>query len=117
MAKTSKASIGITVTGDGVTDAYVPPGNPFSNVAAPSGGTTRQALTTGNDTVLVPTGAIGVLIAPPDATLVTLNLAPIAADQGLELRMSYPALYYFPAGTASFVLVSGAVGSVDLHWL
>ena len=117
MAKTSSGSIGVTITGDGVTSEYVPSGSPVVNTAAPSGGTTPLVLAAGTNTVSVPSGAIGFVLSPPTSSTNGKTLKGIAGDTGVPLRPNAPSMLYLPNGAVSFVITSVGIETCALQWL
>ncbi len=117
MAKTSKASIGVTVTGDGVSNSYVPPGNPMTNAAAPNGGTEDLVLAAGNNVVTLPAGAIGAVITPPTTSTNVKIIKGVAGDTGIGIRSGDPVLLTFVAGTTVFSINSVGIETLALQWL
>ncbi len=117
MAKTSQASIGVTVTGDGETSTFVPPANPMTNATAPSGGTTPLVLAAGNNVVTLPAGAVGVVIVPPTTSANAKVIKGIAGDTGIGMVANQACLLTFVAGTTVFSINSIGVETINLHWL
>jgi hypothetical protein len=117
MAKTSSASIGVTVTGDGVSNSFVPPGSPMQNTAAPSGGTTPLVLAAGNNVVTLPAGAKGVVISPPITSTNAKTIKGVAGDTGIGILAGSPIMLTFVAGTTVFSINSTGIETVNLHWL
>lgn len=117
MSKTSKASIGVTVTGDGVDNSYVPPNNPLTNAAAPSGGPVKFVLAAGANTITLPAGAVGCVLTPPASSTNAKIIKGVAGDTGIGILASAAILLTFVAGTVSFDVDSVGIESLDLQWL
>ncbi len=117
MAKTSACSIGVTVTGDGITLTYAPPQSPVENTAAPQGGPVLLALSSGFNTVSVPTGAIGCLLVPATGSAITKTLKGLTGDTGVPIRTDGPTLLWLPNSTASFGLTTSGTENVQIFWL
>jgi hypothetical protein len=117
MAKTSQASIGVTVTGDGESSTYAPPGNPLTNATAPSGGTTPLVLAAGNNVVTLPAGAVGVVIAPPTTSANPKIIKGVAGDTGIGTVANAACMLTFVAGTTVFSINSVGIETINLHWL
>jgi hypothetical protein len=70
---------------------------------------TIQALTTGNNTITVPTGSKAVTIIPPSTNTQSITLKGVDADTGIALSLIDPSSISL-SGVSSFVLnVGGAV--------
>lgn len=117
MAKTSSASIGVTVSGDGETCTYVPPGSPMTNASAPNGGTVDVALAAGNNVITLPTGAIGVVISPPTSSTNAKIIKGVAGDTGITIRPNAPMMLTFGAAVTVFSIDSAGIETIALHWL
>lgn len=115
MAKESKVSIGVTITGDGETATYVPRGSPATNAAAPNGGTVDFALAAGNNVITPPTGSTGVVIDPPTSSTNVKMLKGVAGDTGIQIKANAPS-YLALAGVTVFSIDSVAIETVALHW-
>ena len=118
MAITSYMSIGGTV-------ANLPSGTrsiatPTSvNTSAP-GTTSMPALSGGDNTITIPTGTEWVMIVPASTNTAVLTLKGDAADVGLELSKTRPALISVNTGTTSLILNASAgvsAGVVELSFL
>lgn len=108
MAVNATRVIGIGLTGDvnAPNLAY----SAAANAASP-GMVQNIALTTGANTITVPTGAKAVTIIPPAANTVTMQLKGITGDTGVRLHLTDPSSIAIDiAVTATFVItVSGAL--------
>jgi hypothetical protein len=74
-------------------------------------------LTTGANTISVPSGMSSVLIRPPTTNTVVLTLKGISGDTGTAVHKTRPKVYDFDTGVTSFVInaASGVTG-VELVW-
>lgn len=118
MAKTSQCSIGVTITGDGLGNTYVPPGSPIENTAAPQGGPVKVSLSAGNNTISVPTGAVGCVVSPPVTSTNGKTLKGVGGDTGFALHTSLPFVLSFGGALgASFVINSVGTEDLDVQWL
>lgn len=116
MAKTSNTSIGVTVSGDGIENTYVPRGSPVENTSAPQGGPVRLSLSAGNNSITIPTGAIGAVFSPPTTSTNVKIVKGVNGDTGVTVRNADPFMLTFGAGAT---LVINSVGSEDLdvQWI
>jgi len=77
-----------------------------------------QLLTTinGNNTVAVPTGAVGVILFPPAANVIPIILKGVAGDTGISLHLTDASKISLNPSVTSFVLnVAGGI-SINLEW-
>ena len=117
MAKISTTSLSVVVAGDGVSESYTPPGTPITNAAAPAGGPLNVTLSTGDNTLTVPTGAVAALVVPPTTSTVTKKIKGAAGDTGVTIASATPMLLPLGTGTASFILNASAGETIAVHWL
>ncbi len=114
MSVTSNRVIGIEFTGDvnAPNMAY----SAAENASSP-GQVIPQLLSTGANTISVPTGATAVTIIPPAGNVITMILKGTSLDIGVSLHLTDPtSLGINRTGSSSFVLtVSGAV-TVRMIW-
>ena len=108
MASTGTVTIAATVSG-------LPTGaKSFSFAYGPIVGAVAEildvALTTGNNTITVPTGATWMLIAPPSGNTVQITLKGASGDTGFGLDLTRATLLPLGAGTTSVIL--NAAGGV-----
>jgi hypothetical protein len=116
MAKQSVLSLCVQVTGDGVkTETYTPPQSPIINNAAPGGVPVSVALSSGNNTVNVPTGAAYALVVPPMTSTNVKVVKGVNGDTGFTFSNGFVLV---PVATVStFVLNSTAEEAVDISFL
>jgi hypothetical protein len=117
MALTSKSSFQVLVTGNGETAEYQPQANPVTNASAPAGGVVKSALAAGDNTLTLPTGAIGVMIVPPTDSANGKVLKGVGGDTGIALHRQYPTTLFFHSTVTDFVINSVGSETVELHWL
>lgn len=117
MAKTSTTSLSVAVSGDGVSETYVPATAPIVNAAAPAGGPLSVALTTGDNTLTVPPGAQGFLLVPPSASAVAKKLKGVGGDTGFSLSMTLPSLLMLPTGASTVLINAASSETVQIHWI
>lgn len=108
MAVNATRVIGIGLTGDVNAPNLAYSAAP--NAASP-GMVQNIALTTGANTITVPSGATAVTIVPPTANTVTMQLKGVTGDTGIRLHLTDPSSISLTiASTASFcITVSGAL--------
>lgn len=114
MAKTSTVTLQATVSGDGVTNTYVPPGTAITNSSAPDGGPHLVAVTLGANTLTPPTGAAGVIIVPGSVGAITLK--GVGGDTGVLLTAARPTFLSLASGQGAFVLAASAADSIQVQW-
>lgn len=114
MATTETSQITITSSGDGIDSEWKP--TAMSNVAGVAGGPVKTTLAAGDNTISVPTGAMGMVLAPPAASAAVLKLKGGAGETGFALRSGQPSLVPLPTGTAQVLINASDVAIVYLHW-
>lgn len=114
MSKTTVTKIITTSDGDGVESEWTVP--QMSNSRGPSGGPVKQLLATGANALLVPTGAMGMVIAPPASSTAVLKLKGGAGETGFALRAGYASAVALPTGTASVHIDSSIQELVDIQF-
>lgn len=114
MATTTETQITVTSSGDGIDGEWEP--TAMSNSAGVAGGPVKTTLASGDNTISVPTGAMGMVIAPPAASSTVLKLKGGAGETGFALRSGQPAHIPLPTGTASVLLNASAIDIVYVHW-
>lgn len=117
MAKTSSVTFTVSITGDGGTLNYTPPGTPLSNTSAPYGGPIPVALSSGNNTLTPPATAQGVMIIPPTGSAITKTLKGIAGDTGILLNNALPTVLSLPVGGGAFVINASNSETITVLWL
>lgn len=116
MSKTATvAGTSVTVTGDGVGMVYTIPGLPSVNTLAPDP-IQDIAMTSGANTVTVPSGAQYVVIVPPSGSVITMTLKGDAGDTGVHLATNRPSLMALASNAATFVLTLSSGQNVQLCW-
>jgi hypothetical protein len=118
MAKSSVITLTVAVTGDGVNELYnISSISPMINAAAPAGGPLTYALISGDNTIVAPPGAQGMIIVPPLTSTSVKKLKGVSGDTGFAISTTLPTMVSLPAGTTS-VLLNGTVGeNVTIHWV
>lgn len=117
MAKTSSCKIEVGVLGDGETSTFVPSTSPVLNTACPVGGMSTLSLSSGDNTISVPSGAIGIAFSPSSSSTVVKKLKGAGGDTGVTIRANAPSVVYLPDATASFILNASTTESLPVHWL
>lgn len=109
MSITSNRSVTIEWTGD------IEYSQTFyaSTVSTGSGQNQIVALTTGNNTITVPTNAIAVTILMPDGNTVQVTLKGVNGDTGVALNLSGPTSLGLQA-VSTFVLSAASAVTVRL---
>lgn len=99
MAVSSNRSVSITMTGD------VEYSQSFSASTNASGSGQNQLinLSSGANTITVPSGAIGVTIIPPSTNAVAITLKGVSGDTGIALALTGPCSLSL-ASVSTFVL-------------
>lgn len=117
MAKSSTITLTIAETGDGIGSAsvYIPPGFPLSNGAAPGGVAVPTSLSSGDNTINVPSGAIGFCYVPPSGSAVAKQLRSGSGVTGPSAPASSPLLWFFPSPAPSTIVIN--VGSNESGWI
>lgn len=114
MATTATTGISVVAKGDGIASEWTP--TAMVNNIAPAGGPVKVTLAAGDNTIAVPTGAMGMVLSPRAASPAVLKLKGGAGETGFALRGGQPSHIPLPTGTASVLLSSSIVDIVQLHW-
>jgi hypothetical protein len=78
---------------------------------------TLLSTASGDNTIAIPTGAVGCVIVPPTTNTVALKLKNVGGDSGLPIHPSQPTLLSLPAASTSFVLnAAGSAIAIELTW-
>jgi hypothetical protein len=86
-------------------------------VSSPVGQTTDVDLSSGANTISVPTGTTLVIIVPPTTNTQTLTLKGVTGDTGVQLKKTKPTILAWQTGS-SFVLTAGAsIAGVEISFL
>ena len=113
MAITSSRSILTAMTGDlsfSRTDAA-------ADLATAPGVVEKKDLSSGNNTITVPSGARGVTMKPPTGNAQTLTLKGVNGDTGVTLHKTDPTSLGLESATASFVInAGGSVTGMVIVW-
>lgn len=88
-----------------------------SNTAAPVDAVSTLVLSSGNNTITVPTGAIAALLIPPIANAVALILKGVNGDTGVSLGLTTPTLISLAAAQTTFVVNAGSNVTVVVQWI
>lgn len=102
--------------GQGGTYQGAPITTSTSNASPPGGGPVPQVLSTGANTIAIPTGYIGVQIIPPSANGAALTAKGVTGDTGISLHLTTPTTLTFAAGQSNFCLTAASGVTVDLVW-
>jgi hypothetical protein len=113
MATTNKTKFTVTSTGDGNDSEWT---TEATNNAGAAGGPVRVTLVSGDNTIVVPTGAIGVILKPPSSSGVTKRLKHHAGETGFSIRTGEAAALPLPTGTTSLILNSSGIEVIYVHW-
>jgi hypothetical protein len=114
------ATATITVSGSitGLTVGSITVSGQITSAAA-VGELLVQALTSGNNSITVPSGSVAVIITPPSASAVTLTLKGVNGDTGVIIApsgsVSFPAT--IPLGAAQTTIVINASAPVTVSIL
>lgn len=114
MATTATTTIKVVSTGDGNASEWSPTAT--QNNYAPAGGPVNVTLASGDNTLAVPTGAMGVAISPRAASPLVMRLKGVAGDTGFPLRGGKPAYMTIPTGATGMILNASMVDVVAVHW-
>ncbi len=117
MAATSNREIAINVTGDSIISKIY---EAEENTASP-GSITIHALSSGNNTITVPsaTGITvkGATIIPPSDNTEALTLKGVNGDTGIVISSTDPTSLGFETAPSSFVLNAGAaINGLRIIW-
>jgi hypothetical protein len=113
MAVQSVVDIGINFTGD-VEYGQTFQG-PAANASSP-GMVETKTLSSGANTITVPSGAVGVTLVPPVNNAVTMTLKGITGDTGIALSLVNPA-HISLSGVSTFVITAGGtISNFRLIW-
>jgi hypothetical protein len=114
MAKASTVNIIVGVSGDGVTSSTAP--TAIANASCPSGGETPVSLSSGNNTVTLPTNAIGALIVPPSTSTVAKIIKGVNGDTGIGIHAINPTFLSFVSTQTTFVINAASAEVILVHW-
>ena len=118
MAVTSNLKLNLKFSGDVTLDDFFA----FAQNAASPGQAQVLDLSSGNNTITVPSGgssaASGVIVIPPSGNAVVLTLKGVAGDTGFAMGLTDPAVLTLGSGVTSFVInAASAVTGVRLFFL
>lgn len=115
MATTNKTQLTVTSSGDGSTSEWKPAA--MTNNVGAAGGPVKIDLAQGDNTISVPTGAMGMAIVPPASNGTVMKLKGGAGETGFALRTGEMTHVSLPTGTANVLIgcPSGTV-RVNVHW-
>ena len=116
MAATSSGSISVVVSGDKTLQESFD----FASNAAADGGETTHVLSSGANTITVPTAFTvkGCIIRPPSGNTQTITLKGVTGDTGISLHLTDPQLLRFGTAPASFVLTAGGtITGLRILWV
>ncbi len=113
MSKTSQIAISLSVSGDSMTLAFT---SPIQENTASPGEQQPVVLSSGDNTITVPTGASGVLIQPAATSTVSKRIKGNAADVGFPISPSASAYLPIPSGATSFVLNASGAETISIYW-
>lgn len=110
MSITSQYGITITWTGD------VEYSQEFDSTAVSTGSGQSQKvnLSSGNNSITVPSSAVGVTIIPPDSNAVQITLKGVNGDTGVALHLTNPALISLQSVTTFVLNAANAITGVRL---
>lgn len=108
MAVTANLSFVVKLTGDVESDDLFS----FVESAVSPGQLEVQDLSSGDNTITVPTGGssvpVAVIIVPPAGNTDTLTLKGAGGDTGVGIKPTDPCCISLPSGATSFILNAGA---------
>lgn len=76
-----------------------------------------QTLASGNNSIIVPAGAIAALIVPPVMNTVTLTLKGLPGDTGVVLSLTNPTVLSLASAQTAFTLNASAGVMVIIQWV
>lgn len=85
------------------------------NTTSPAG-TLAVVLSSGNNTIAVPTGATAVTIAKASDNVVALVVKGVAGDTGIRLHDTDPDSLSLHASQTSFVINAASAATVRFYW-
>jgi hypothetical protein len=116
MSVAAARSITITYTGDVVGTETIAAA---ANAASP-GSVTLHTLSSGLNTITLPTGGstvTGATIVPPAGNTQTILLKGVTGDTGVGLHLTDPTSLALAAGTTTFVLTTnGIITGLRIYW-
>lgn len=112
MSVTSNRQIVGTFDGDVVTTFAL---HAAENTAGP-GSESQVTLSSGNNTVSVPTGATAVTVVKSPTNTVAMTLKGVAGDTGVALHLTDPDSISLGSAVTSFVLNAASTVAVRLIW-
>jgi hypothetical protein len=114
MAKTSQIAVTLSGSGDGI-QAFTIAAPTISNSASPLVHD-QHSLTTGANTLTVPTGATYLVVVPPAASTVAKTLKGVSGDTGIALTPGAWCALPIASGVSSIVINAASGEVVDLYW-
>ena len=114
MSTVNTTQITVTSSDTGLESEWSP--HALSNSSGAAGGHVLTTLSSGDNTVSVPTGAKGMVMEPPAASTAVLRLKHYAGETGFALRAGEASAIPLPSGTSSVLVNSSAVAVIKLHW-
>lgn len=116
MSVSALRTITITYTGDTTGVESIPAA---TNAASP-GSIEIKNLSSGANTITVPTGgttAVACVILPPVGNIISITLKGVTGDTGVALHLTDPSTVALASTVTTFVLTAGsAITGVRLYW-
>lgn len=113
---TIKTQISIKSSGDGLVAESEWKPTLMTNSHGPAGGPYKMLLATGVNSLTVPTGAMGITIQPPAASLARMNVPGISGGTGMIMRTGHASTNPLPTGTSAVLVASDREELVYIHW-
>jgi hypothetical protein len=113
---TIKSRVSIKSSGDGLVSESEWKTREVTNNSGPAGGPYKVLLATGVNSITVPTGARGLTIEPPEASLARLNLPGVSGGTGMVMRTGQASTSPLPTGTSAALVASDREELVYIHW-
>ena len=115
MAISAVASIGIQLTGNG----FPGNGNLWTATVTNAGGLPPGSFTTAAafNSIPIPATATGVIIVPPNGSVITKTLKGVTGDTGIILAVANPTYLTFAAGAqATMGITASGIEVLQLFW-
>lgn len=115
----NQVSVVVKVAGTGLPPTtYIPPVFPVTNEAAPAMGPVRLSLVQGNnDSIQVPTGAVGVLLLPDPASTTPKTVCNNSAASFAGVMFTGQPVYFPIVSGQGCYIYANAAEDIMIHWL
>ncbi len=113
----ANASLNILGYKSGLLSGFQQVGPLTINNISPVDADNTTVLSSGDNTINVPTNAVSAVIIPPSGNTVALILKGVDADTGIALSLTFPSVLSLAVAQTTFVLNAASGVTVVIQWI